>query len=395
MKKGISHILVIMALLFAAGCSKDAADNAESAQESQPASLKVVGLTRATSGNTDWDDIHIYLTSSGTQVAEGKFGYASDTKEWSTHLKLKSGSGTFRLYGFMPDDPSLTASLQNVTTVDAQIKLENVNPLTTIDYCVVTGVRQVETASDHTSATRGMFSFDYYSYRQNYINLFTVTAKSSVNFPRWFLNTFIVAIFSCIISTLAVMMVSYAFSRLRFKARKPLINIGMILGMFPGFMTMIAIYYLLKAMGLLDLPLVALIICYSAGAGLGYQISKGFFDTIPRALDEAATIDGATRNQIFWKIILPMSKPILVYTVLTSFIGPWTDFILAKIIVGRDIPNYTVAIGLQMLLDNDHVVNNFKNFLAGSVVVAVPITTLFLIMQRYYVEGVTAGGVKG
>ena len=172
MKKGISHILVIMALLFAAGCSKDAADNTESAQESQPASLKVVGLTRATSGNTDWDDIHIYLTSSGTQVAEGKFGYASDTKEWSTHLKLKSGSGTFRLYGFMPDDPSLTASLQNVTTVDAQIKLENVNPLTTIDYCVVTGVRQVETASDHTSATRGMFSFDYDSYRQNYINLF-------------------------------------------------------------------------------------------------------------------------------------------------------------------------------------------------------------------------------
>ena len=191
------------------------------------------------------------------------------------------------------------------------------------------------------------------------------------------------------------MMVSYAFSRLRFKARKPLINIGMILGMFPGFMTMIAIYYLLKAMGLLELPLVALVICYSAGAGLGYQISKGFFDTIPRALDEAATIDGATRNQIFWKIILPMSKPILVYTVLTSFIGPWTDFILAKIIVGRDIPNYTVAIGLQMLIDADHVLNNFKKFLAGSVVVAVPITTLFLIMQRYYVEGVTAGGVKG
>ncbi|MBQ6411941.1 MAG: sugar ABC transporter permease [Ruminococcus sp.] len=230
---------------------------------------------------------------------------------------------------------------------------------------------------------------------QNYIDLFTVTTKSSMNFPRWFMNTFIVAIFSCIISTLAVMMVSYAFSRLRFKARKPLINIGMILGMFPGFMTMIAIYYLLKAMGLLELPLVALIICYSAGAGLGYQISKGFFDTIPRALDEAATIDGATRNQIFWKIILPMSKPILVYTVLTSFIGPWTDFILAKIIVGKDIPNYTVAIGLQMLIDADHVLNNFKKFLAGSVVVAVPITTLFLIMQRYYVEGVTAGGVKG
>ena len=166
------------------------------------------------------------------------------------------------------------------------------------------------------------------------------------------MNTFIIAIFSCIISTLAVLMVSYAFSRLRFKAENLDPNLGMILGMFPGFMTMIAIYYLFKALGtvvpIFAIPQVALIICYSAGAGLGYQISKGFFDTIPRALDEAATIDGATRNQIFWKIILPMSKPILVYTVLTSFIGPWTDFILAKIIVGAQGPeHYTVAIGLQ------------------------------------------------
>ena len=166
---------------------------------------------------------------------------------------------------------------------------------------------------------------------QHYINLFTDT--TILNFPRWFLNTLVVAIFSCIISTLSVLMVAYAFSRLRFKARKPLINIGMIIGMFPGFMTMIAIYYLLKAMSLTQ-TLPALVICYSAGAGIGFQISKGFFDTIPRALDEAATIDGATKNQIFWKIILPMSKPIVVYTVLTAFIGPWTDFILVKIIMG-------------------------------------------------------------
>ncbi len=227
---------------------------------------------------------------------------------------------------------------------------------------------------------------------QNYIELFTDTA--TLNFPRWFMNTFVVAIFSCIISTLAVLMVSYSFSRLRFKARKPLINIGMILGMFPGFMTMIAIYYLLKAMGLTQ-TLLALVICYSAGAGLGYQISKGFFDTIPRALDEAATIDGATRNQIFWKIILPMSKPIVVYTVLTSFIGPWTDFILAKIIMGDNRDNYTVAIGLQTMVSLEFKATYFKRFLAGSVIVAVPISILFLFMQRYYVEGVTAGGVKG
>ena len=171
-------------------------------------------------------------------------------------------------------------------------------------------------------------------------------------------------------------------------------NVGMILGMFPGFMTMIAIYYLLKAMGLTQ-TLVALVICYSCGAGLGFQISKGFFDTIPRALDEAATIDGATKNQIFWKIILPMSKPIVVYTVLTSFIGPWTDFILAKIIMGDSLDNYTVAIGLQKMLANDFINTYYKQFLAGSVVVALPITILFLKMQKYYVEGVTAGGVKG
>ena len=248
----------------------------------------------------------------------------------------------------------------------------------------------------HSFRDEGLATVSYllpktYSFK-NYIELFTDTA--TLNFPRWFLNTFVVACFSCVISTLAVLMVSYSFSRLRFKARKPLINIGMILGMFPGFMTMIAIYYLLKAIGLTQ-TLLALVICYSAGAGLGYQISKGFFDTIPRALDEAATIDGATRNQIFWKIILPMSKPIVVYTVLTSFIGPWTDFILAKIIMGDARDNYTVAIGLQTMVSLEFKATYFKRFLAGSVIVAVPISALFLFMQRYYVEGVTAGGVKG
>lgn len=230
------------------------------------------------------------------------------------------------------------------------------------------------------------YSFD------NYINLFVNTG--TLDFPRWYLNTFIVACCSCVISTLSVLMVSYAFSRLRFPSRKKFINVGMILGMFPGFMTMIAIYYLLKAMGLSQ-TLVALVICYSAGAGLGFQISKGFFDTIPRALDEAATVDGATRNQIFWKIILPMSKPIVVYTVLTSFIGPWTDFILCKLIMGDNRANYTVAIGLQLMVSNEFKVNYFKQFMSGSVLVAVPITVLFLMMQKYYVEGVTAGGVKG
>ncbi len=223
----------------------------------------------------------------------------------------------------------------------------------------------------------------------NYIGLFTKT-----QFLQWFGNTMIVSVCSCIISTLSVLMVAYAFSRLRFKARKPFINIGMIMGMFPGFMTTIALYYILKMMGLTQ-TLVGLILCYSGGAGLGYLVAKGFFDTIPRALDEAATIDGANKNQIFWKIILPMSKPIVVYTVLTSFIGPWCDFILVRIIMGTETSMYTVSRGLWSWTDREYKTEYYRYFLSGSVVVAIPITALFLYMQKYYVEGVTAGGVKG
>lgn len=226
----------------------------------------------------------------------------------------------------------------------------------------------------------------------NYIELFTET--KTFNYPRAFLNTLIIAIFSCIISTLSVLMVSYTFSRLRFKARKAFMNVAMILGMFPGFMTMIAIYYILKVIGLSE-NIVGLIIVYSAGASLGYFISKGFFDTVPKALDEAATIDGATKNQIFWQIILPMSKPIVVYTILTSFISPWTDFIMARMLLRANTDQYTVALVLWNMTDKEKVDQFFYNFCAGSVLVAIPITALFLKMQKFYVEGITGGAVKG
>lgn len=228
----------------------------------------------------------------------------------------------------------------------------------------------------------------------NYIHLFTQADPSGINFPRWFINTLVVAACSCVISTISVLMVSYTFSRLRFKSRKKIINVAFILGMFPGFLTMVAIYYLLDVMGLTH-NIIGLIVVYSAGAGLGFAISKGFFDTVPRALDEAATIDGATRNQIFWKIILPMSKPIIVYTILTSFTGPWADFIFPRLLLGDSVDQYTVAVGLWKMLDRNNLETYFLQFCAGSVLVAVPITALFLKMQKYYVEGVTGGAVKG
>ncbi len=226
----------------------------------------------------------------------------------------------------------------------------------------------------------------------NYTRLFTDTTL--FNYPRWFLNTLIVAIFTCIISTLLVLMISYTFSRLRFPSRKGFMNAGLVLGMFPGFMTMIAVYHLLKAIGL-EQSLAALVMVYSAGSCMGYFIAKGFFDTIPRSLDEAATIDGASRSTIFWKITLPLSTPIVAYTALTSFMVPWTDFIFVSVIMKDNYENYTIALGLYQMISRENIYRYFTQFCAGAVLVAIPITLLFIKMQKFYVEGVAGGAVKG
>ena len=228
----------------------------------------------------------------------------------------------------------------------------------------------------------------------NYIRLFTDT--SILNFPKMFMNTLIIAVFSCILATFYTLAVSYCLSRLKFKLRKPYMNMAMILGLFPGFMSMIAVYFILKAIGLTEGSLirVALILCYSGGAGLGFQIAKGFFDTIPYAVDEAAILDGCTRWQVFKKITLPLSKPIIVYTVLTAFMAPWLDFIFAKVICRANSDQYTVALGLWKMLEKEYIDSWYTSFAAGAVLISIPIAILFLVMQRYYVDGVS-GAVKG
>lgn len=227
---------------------------------------------------------------------------------------------------------------------------------------------------------------------QNYINL--LTDNTTFEFSRWFLNTLFVSVVTCIISTFFVLSVSYTMSRLRFKMRKPLMNIALILGMFPGFMSMIAVYYVLKAFGI-EQSLLALILVYSAGTGLGFYVAKGFFDTVPRALDEAAMLDGATRGRIFRKITLPMSKPIIIYTLLTSFTAPWIDYIFASVIMGDNYENYTVALGLFKMLEKEFIHNYYTQFAAGAVIVSIPIAILFISTQKFYVGGVTGGSVKG
>ena len=239
---------------------------------------------------------------------------------------------------------------------------------------------------------------------KNFQDLFSATYYGVAKaFPRWMLNTLIIAIIDCVISTFLVLSVAYCMSKLKFKMRKPFMNISMIIGLFPGFMSMIAIYFLLKSIGLTGNPnhpgysVVGLVLAYSAGAGLGFQVAKGFFDVIPNALVESAKLDGCTNFKIFMKIILPLAKPIIIYQALMSFTGPWMDFIFAKVIIGADNAAYwTVSVGLYSLLFGTHPDTNlFTQFAAGCVIVAVPIVTLFMFLQKYYVEGVTAGAVKG
>lgn len=226
---------------------------------------------------------------------------------------------------------------------------------------------------------------------ENYKMLFT---NSSYPFARWFMNTLIVAIATCLISTFITVAIAYSVSRIKFKFRNRFLKLTLVLNMFPAFMSMIAVYYILKAMEL-DGTLVALVIVYSAGAALGFYIAKGFFDTIPYSLDESAMIDGATKKDIFLKITLPLSKPIIVYTALMTFMIPWMDFIFAQVILGQQKQKYTVAIGLFTMLQPDKINHWFMPFTAGCVIIAIPITLLFMVMQKYYVEGITAGGVKG
>lgn len=229
---------------------------------------------------------------------------------------------------------------------------------------------------------------------ENYIKLFTDTTV--LNFPKMFMNTLIIAIFSCIISTMFVLCVSYSLSRLRFKVRKAFMNMAIILGLFPGIMAIVAVYYIIKSLGLSEGPMirVALVLVYSGGTGLGFYIAKGFFDTVPRALDEAAMIDGATKWQVFTKVTMPLSKPVIVFTVLTAFIGPWVDFIAAKVICKAEADYFTVSIGLWRMLDKEYIASWYTRFAAGAVCISIPIAALFIYLQKFYVNGM-GGAVKG
>ncbi len=174
-------------------------------------------------------------------------------------------------------------------------------------------------------------------------------------FFRWYGNTLIIAVFVTIFQTIFVLMVSYALSRMRFKGRELLMRFWLILGMFPGFLTMICLYFLLKQFGLTQAGAIpGLILIGFASSGMGYYVCKGYFDTIPKSLDEAARIDGANRFQVFTIMLIPLSKPIIIYTALVAFMAPWCDYIFASYIAFGYSDSYNVAVAMyRWVMTND------------------------------------------
>lgn len=221
-------------------------------------------------------------------------------------------------------------------------------------------------------------------------------ALLNTDFVTWYKNTFLMAVIVAVLQTVIVVSMSYTLSRFRFKLRKALMQFMLILGLFPGMLTMIILYRVLKDLGLTMANAVpGLILVYIASSGMGYYISKGFFDTIPISLDEAARIDGANRFQVMIHMIFPLSKSIIIYTILTAFLGPWGDFIFAKYISFNTSAGMNVAVGLYSWLNKDMIASRYTSFCAGGVLVAIPVALLFMFLQKYYVEGVTGGSVKG
>lgn len=252
-------------------------------------------------------------------------------------------------------------------------------------FCIVCESFKTETPGQTDYIFPKKWGFD------NYIKLFQKT-----DFLRWFINTTLMGLAVAVLQMVIVLSVSYALSRMRFKGRKTLMNLMLVLGMFPGFLTMILIYKVFGDADLIkDMAPVGLVIIYVASSGMGYYVSKGFFDTIPQSLDEAARVDGATRFQVFYKVILPLSKPIVIYTLLMGFMAPFGDFMLARYIASGSSEGMNVAVGMWNMLEKTMIGTNYTMFCAGGVVVSIPVTALFLCLQKYYVEGVTGGAVKG
>ena len=223
---------------------------------------------------------------------------------------------------------------------------------------------------------------------KHYITLFKET-----DFPLWYWNTFRIAIVNMLVSVVITTLTAYIFSRYNFRGKKITLISVLVLQMFPSFLAMTAIFILLSKLNLLD-TYTGLILVYCAGQ-IPYNswLVKGYFDGIPKSLDEAARVDGAGHMTIFLKIIMPLARPIIVLVAITNFMGPWFDFIFPTLVL-RSQNKKTLAMGIFDWVQKG-ANDNFTMFAAGAILVAIPITLLFIVLQKHIVKGLSAGAVKG
>ncbi|MDR8411918.1 sugar ABC transporter permease [Nonomuraea sp. 3-1Str] len=231
----------------------------------------------------------------------------------------------------------------------------------------------------------------------NFAALFT---NDRYPFARWFLNSVFIALAASFASLLLSMMAAYAFSRMRFSGRRVGLLSLLLIQMFPQFLAIVTIFMiftrvteLYPAFGFDTVW--GLMLLYLGGAlGANTWLMKGFLDTVPKELDEAATVDGATHAQIFWRVILPLVTPILAVTGLLAFIGIMSEFIMASVFL-RDPASKTLAVGMYGMIAGDQRNANFGMFAAGTLITAIPTVGVFLWLQKFIVSGLTAGAVKG
>ena len=219
-------------------------------------------------------------------------------------------------------------------------------------------------------------------------------------FGIWLLNTLKIASITSVLTIFICSISAFAFSRFRFRGRRGLLLSVFLIQVFPNSLTMIATFLLIQGIGLFA-PFMGLnshgglILVYLGGAmGINTWLMKGYFDSVPRSLDESAKMDGATNWQIYWRIIIPIVKPILVVVALISFIGAYSDFLIPQIVL-QDTRQFTIAVGLTLFIRSGKYTEAWGVFSAGALVGAIPIIALYLYLQKFLARGLTAGAVKG
>ncbi|GIF08131.1 sugar ABC transporter permease [Actinoplanes siamensis] len=220
------------------------------------------------------------------------------------------------------------------------------------------------------------------------------------DFPRWFLNSVVIAGLASLLSVFLSALAAFAFSRRRFKGRRTGLLALLLIQMFPQFLAVVALFLIFSRITGLW-PAIGfntwwgMVLLYLGGAlGVNTWLMKGFFDTVPKELDESATVDGASHTGIFFRILLPLVSPILAVSGLLAFIGTINEFLLANIFL-TDGGSKTLAVGLYGLVQGSERNSNFGIFCAGTLLTAIPTVGVFLYLQRYIVEGLSAGAVKG